>query len=217
MRSRPTYPRLAKYAVFDSVRKIRMGLNLIPVRQNAVTIGAMNRSDEPPEEGTENEDAAAAAETPHVLALSDDALRRLAAAQLVQHLDMGTLLVARCQALAQVARGDRLGPLAAAARLMRANAQVAQTLAHVAMVERRQRTIVERIQQPVPRIGELNSKNLSEREVAWNRLKFWRRMQDHVQEAVQVRMGEIDGPDRITMIVKHEEEKFARFEKDGGG
>ena len=170
------------------------------------------------EESAENaESADGDAEASSAVLCSDDDLRRVTAAQLARHLDMGAELVARCQALAQVARGDRLGPLTAAARLMRANAHVAQTLAHVALVERRQRTIVERIQGPASNSAELNSKKLSQREEAWNRLKFWRRMQEHVERAVRVRMGESDEPDRIAQIVKQEEENFARFEKERGG
>lgn len=50
---------------------------------------------------------------------------------------------------------DQLQPLSAAARLMNSTARVAQALGPMALVERRQRTIVERIQPPKP---ELNSK-----------------------------------------------------------
>lgn len=88
---------------------------------------------------------------------TDDELRRLAGKRLAQHLELGAILVAHCEKLALTAQGDRLGPLYAAARLMRANAQVADTLAHVALVERRRRSIVERIQSPGPETSELNS------------------------------------------------------------
>ncbi|HEY0299844.1 MAG TPA: hypothetical protein VGC36_00810 [Rhizomicrobium sp.] len=89
----------------------------------------------------------------------DEALRRLAAARLAEYLDIGVGLAARCTELASGKSRDKLGPITAAARLFNANARVAQALALVAQVERRQRTIVERIQPPDRKILELNSKN----------------------------------------------------------
>jgi hypothetical protein len=97
-------------------------------------------------------------ETPAAAPQPDEALRRLAASRLAEHLDIGAQLVARCKKLADVTRGDRLGPLTAAARLMNSNARIAHALAHVALVERRQRTIIERIQPAKPESVELNSK-----------------------------------------------------------
>lgn len=91
-------------------------------------------------------------------ASTDDALRRLAGERLAQHLALGSVLVARCEQLALASRGDRLGPLMAAARLMQANAKVAETLAHVALVERRQRSIIEHNQAVEPKKAELISK-----------------------------------------------------------
>ena len=52
--------------------------------------------------------------------------------------------------------GDHLGPLSAAARLINSNARMAHALGLIALVERRNRTIIERIQPPKE---ELNSKN----------------------------------------------------------
>ncbi len=89
---------------------------------------------------------------------TDDALRRLAGTRLAQHLEIGAVLVARCEQLAMAARGDHLGPLMAAARLMQANAKVAETLAHVALVERRRRSIIEHTQTVEPKNAELISK-----------------------------------------------------------
>ena len=88
---------------------------------------------------------------------SDEDLRRQAAAELARHLKRGTALIARCEALAEGEGGDKLGPLYAAARLMQANARVADVLTHVALVERRRRMIVERISTPDPKLAELNS------------------------------------------------------------
>ena len=148
---------------------------------------------------------------------TDDELRRLAAIKLAQHLDMGGELVTRCQELAKVARGDRLGPLVAAARLMRANAHVAQTLAHVALVERRQRTIIEQIQRPDPKAAELNSEERSPREDAEQQLKFWRRMNEHVQEAIRIRMGQSEGRERIAEMIANMEETIAQLDREARG
>jgi hypothetical protein len=95
---------------------------------------------------------------------SDEELRHFAVARLAEYLDIGASLVARCEHLAELPKGDRLGPIYAAARMMRANAQVASALARVAQVEIRRRSIVERIQPPDPRLAELNSKNEVEKE-----------------------------------------------------
>ena len=89
---------------------------------------------------------------------ADEALRRLALEHLAEQLDMGVSLVGRCQTLAGVNRGDRLGPLSAAAKLMNSGARVAQALAHVGLVERRHRSIIERIQPPRTEEDELNSR-----------------------------------------------------------
>ena len=117
-----------------------------------------------------------AAEHPPAASRPDDELRRLAAERLAEHLDIGASLVARCEELAFAPKGDRLGPLYAAARLMRANAHLAEALAHVAQVERRQRSIVERIQPPDPKLAEWNSKIKSEGEAESAKEKLIRRL-----------------------------------------
>jgi hypothetical protein len=81
---------------------------------------------------------------------SDEAMRRLAVERLADHLDIATGLMERCEHLAALPKGKRVEPIFAAARLMQANAQVAKALAQMVQVERRQRTIIERIQPPVP-------------------------------------------------------------------
>lgn len=88
----------------------------------------------------------------------DETYRQNAAAELAAYLAEGRAMLARCTVLARAKRGDRLGPIHAAARLMNANAQVAKALAHVALVERRTRTIVHTIQPPAPKNDELNSR-----------------------------------------------------------
>ena len=88
----------------------------------------------------------------------DEVHRQSAVEELAGFLARGGAMLARCEAMSNVARGDRLGPVYAAARLMNANAQVARALAHVAVVESRRRTIVETIQSPRPKDAELNSR-----------------------------------------------------------
>jgi len=88
---------------------------------------------------------------------SDEELRRFAAAQLADNLEMGGSLIARCEHLAELPKGDRLSPLYAAARLMQGNARVAQAFAEVAQLERRSRRIVERVQPSVPNSIDSNS------------------------------------------------------------
>lgn len=88
----------------------------------------------------------------------DDQLRRIAAQRLLEHIETGMSLIAHCEHLANKTKGDRLGPLNAAARLLRANAGTARVLANTLQIERRQRSIVERIQTRKPDPAELNSK-----------------------------------------------------------
>jgi len=147
-------------------------------------------------------------------AMTDDELRRAAAGQLAQHLELGAALVARCETLSQAPRGDRLGPLYAAARLMRANAQVAQVLAHVALVERRNRSIVEHIQPPDPKKAELNS-NLRTREVtAQDRLKFYNRLNEHIEQTIRARTGESEERDSVAFLIQEAEDSVERLKKE---
>jgi hypothetical protein len=92
---------------------------------------------------------------PHPTARPEDELRRFAVERLADHLEIGASLIERCERLAFAQRGDRLGPLYAAARLMQAQARVADALAHVAQVERRRRSITERIQTVPPNSTDL--------------------------------------------------------------
>ena len=80
---------------------------------------------------------------------SDEAMRRHAVERLADHLDIATGLMERCEHLAALPKGKRVEPIFAAARLMQADAHVAKALAQMAQVERRQRTIIERVQPPV--------------------------------------------------------------------
>jgi len=94
----------------------------------------------------------------------DEVHRQSAVEELAGFLARGGAMLARCEAMSNVARGDRLGPVYAAARLMNANAQVARALAHVALVESRRRMIVETVQPPAPKNARLNSRFLSAEE-----------------------------------------------------
>ena len=87
----------------------------------------------------------------------DEIHRQSAVEELAGYLVKAGGMIDRCEAMSKAARGDRLGPVYAAARLMNANAQVARALAHVALVESRHRTIVEKIQPPAPKNPQLNS------------------------------------------------------------
>jgi hypothetical protein len=88
----------------------------------------------------------------------DEVHRQSAVEELAGYLATAGGMLARCEAMSKAARGDRLGPVYAAARLMNANAQVARALAHVALVESRRRMIIETIQPPPPKNAELNSR-----------------------------------------------------------
>ena len=90
-------------------------------------------------------------------AASDDALRRRAAECMADQLEIAGGLIARCEHLAALPKGDRLKPIYAAARLLQSNARVAQALAQLAQVEQRRRTIVEHIQPPAPVLKHSNS------------------------------------------------------------
>ena len=96
-------------------------------------------------------------ESEDALAMSDDELRHHAAARLAEHLDLGSDFLQRCEQLAGLNKGDRLGPIYAAARMMGANARAGLAFAQVAQVERRSRTIVERVQPPVANFTDSNS------------------------------------------------------------
>jgi len=107
------------------------------------------------------DDAQAAGQGGNVTILApqsqDEVHRQSAASELAAYLACARTMIARCEAMSKASRGDRLGPIHAAARLMNANAQVARALAHVALVESRHRTIVEKIQSPAPKNPQLNS------------------------------------------------------------
>jgi hypothetical protein len=131
----------------------------------------------------ETENALAAGQGGSVTVLApqsqDEAHRQSAVEALAQHLARGGALLARCETLAEAKRGDRLGPIYAAARLLNADAQVARALAHVGLVERRSRTIVETLQAPGAQNNELNSRFAADGDDA--RAEFERRLDRRLQ------------------------------------
>jgi len=77
---------------------------------------------------------------------SAEELRRQAAQYLIDHLEISSSLMARCEALAYQAEGDRTSPLFAAARIMRVSADTARALGQVANGETRHRSIIEKVE-----------------------------------------------------------------------
>jgi len=139
---------------------------------------------------------------------TDDELRRYAAEQLAEHLTIGVDLAARCQNLSLRAESDKVGPINAAARLMQANARIAEALATFAQIERRRRTITERIQPPDKKKDELNSTfdpikraqaNLRKAETGE---KLYRRINDMCNETIRARMGDPASRDIVAEKIK---------------
>ena len=122
----------------------------------------------------------------------DEVHRQSAASELAAYLASARTMLARCEAMSKAARGDRLGPIYAAARLMNANAQVARALAHVALVESRRRTIIETIQSPAPKKAELNSSFSSGEEQDDARAQLERRL-DHLAESNRREKERLEG------------------------
>ena len=144
---------------------------------------------------------------------SDEELRRLAGKLLADNLDMGASLVARCEHLAELPKGDRLKPIYAAARMTFANARIAQALANLAQVERRQRTIVERIQTPDPKLIELNSRMYGEG-VDGARERLERRLDELLEQEKALDADQANAPGEA---VEHEEANFAPVKQERGG
>ena len=113
----------------------------------------------------------------------DEVHRQSAVEELAGYLAKAGVMLDRCEAMSKVARGDRLGPVYAAARLMNANAQVARALAHVALVESRRRMIIETIQPPAPKNAELNSRFSSPEENDGALVELERRIDRLAREA----------------------------------
>ncbi len=127
---------------------------------------------------------------------AEEDLRRRAVERLGDHLEIGISLAEHCEMLAGKLKGDRLGPVYAAARLMRANAAVAEALATLAQIERRRRSIVERIQTPNPKKAELNSRLQEEKSMAEDGLK---RIQQVDGLLKQMANGEVSKEEKVRL------------------
>lgn len=85
----------------------------------------------------------------------NDRQRQDAVRHLVDYLESGTALVARCEELAQSQPNDMFGAMSAAARLMQANARVAEALSRIVPAEQRRRSVVLHITDDRPTREEL--------------------------------------------------------------
>ena len=139
---------------------------------------------------------------------TDDELRRYAVEQLAEHLTIGVDLAARCQNLSLRSESDKVGPINAAARLMQANARIAEALASVAQVERRRRTIVEVPQKVDKKKAELNSYFQKQKMNAETERKIWNRMNEHVENSIRARMGDKSAEDRIAYVLNANQKKL---------
>ena len=84
-----------------------------------------------------------------------DELRREAMQHLLDHLESGASLVSRCEHLVASQPGERTGAINAAARVLLANAKVADALSRIAQVEQRKRSVVLHLQDDRPTREEL--------------------------------------------------------------
>lgn len=111
----------------------------------------MTETNEKSNPGSRNKKATvAAAFSPPV----PDDLRRDAMRHLLDHLESGSSLILRCEDLTSQP-GDRVGPINAAARVLLANAKVADALARISQVEQRKRSVVLHLQDDRPTREEL--------------------------------------------------------------
>lgn len=147
---------------------------------------------------------------------TDDELRRYAAERLADHLTLGVDLASRCEHLSMQAKRDKVGPLNAAARLMQANARIADALARMAYVERRSRSIGERIQPIDLKQAELNWKLQRDREGAEAATKFFQKLHN-LNEHNKRERGEADGDDYIARRLAKEKAKLAYMERKIAG
>jgi hypothetical protein len=149
---------------------------------------------------------AASTDAPASSRTDDEDFRRYAVARLADHLEVGVSLAQRCEQLAGVANGDRVAPITAAARLMNANARIAEALATMAQLERRRRSIVERIQPVENKNAELNSGfgkfRRSDEFKAEEKEKLWKRMNEMCNETLRARMGDPASRDVIMEKIK---------------
>ena len=120
----------------------------------------------------------------------DEIKRQSAVDTLAEMLAASMEMLARCQGQANASRGDRLGPVYAAAQLLHANANIARALAHVGCVETRHRSIVERVQPPESQKPEFNCTPPQRGDEAMVEL---RRRIDRLIEAKEAEQEEMEG------------------------
>ena len=153
-------------------------------------------------------------EEPNEPLSSDDTLRRAAVQHLADEVEIGSSLLARCEEFALKSRNTHLAPMHAAARLMQANAKLADSLSNVAQVERRRRSIVERIEPIDPKQRELNERKKQNLVVANMRMKIWRRMDERIEQSIRARTGDTSVSDSVARLIKQEEENIAHCERE---
>ena len=97
---------------------------------------------------------------------------------------------------------------------MRASAHVADAFATVAQIERRRRSIVERIERGNPKQQELIARKENELVSAKTRERIYKRMNEHIEQSIKARLGEEGGYDSAARLLKDEEERVARLERE---
>ncbi len=140
-------------------------------------------------------------------------LRQGAAEQLSAQLQLGTALIAQCDAWAKAGKPGRLASVATAARVMLASAGVARALTLAALGETRHRSINE-APSPVDRAREQRRDfyqgNLDKAKKAEG---IYERLNELVENSVRARMGEPDAEDRIKRNLDHSRENAERLTK----
>jgi hypothetical protein len=143
-------------------------------------------------------------------------VQQFAIDKLAAHLEVGVSLAQLCEDLANKSKGDRLGPIYAAARLMRANAMVADVLATAGGIERRRRSIVEHIQAPHPKPAELNSALEEKKPGAAESVERLRLLNERMR-AARLQPGADGTAEEIAQIRAGLEGELARLETDFAG
>lgn len=116
----------------------------------------------------------------------EDDIGRAVAEELRGQFGSSRRLIARCENLAAAQRGDRVRAIFAAANLLRASAHMANSVARVAKIETRHRSISE-VSQPLrsPE-DELNSKKREAQEKFEHNRKARRELEDKLQRMLDL-------------------------------
>jgi len=164
-------------------------------------------------EKDENSDPAVPSGEPPTMTVEE--LRLFAAERLADQLQIGVDLAGRCESLSAMAKEDKVAPLYAAARLMTANARIADALVAYANAEPRRRLIVERIQTPDPKMLELNSPFRIRTKA--DELKLWEDFSDRIDESMRARAGEEGATDYVARTIQRVKQKIAEDEERAAG